>query len=153
MSRIQIVDTSVFCNILGVPDRCQDQERALQELEEFRANGDTLLLPMAVVYETGNHIAHHGSGGERRIVATRFAEQVDKALSGESPFSPTRIHDAEEVKAWLADFPEYAVEGLGFGDRSIIEVWNQQCDLNPGRRTRIWAYDADLQGYDSGPDI
>ena len=153
MSRIQIVDTTVFCNILGVPNRRQHQKRALEELEEYRANGDTLLLPMAVVYETGNHIAHHGTGGERRGVAERFSDQVSKALSGHSPFSPTRIHDAEDVRAWLTDFPDYAVKGIGFGDRSIIEIWEQQRALNPSRRTVIWAYDDDLQGYDSAPKL
>jgi hypothetical protein len=153
MSAIRIVDTSVFCNILGVPNRSQDQQQAIGELESSREQGDTLLLPMAAVYETGNHISQQGQGGERRKVANLFAKQVRKAMNGESPFSPTQIHDTEEVKGWLENFPRDAMQGIGIGDRSIIEVWQQQCTLNQARRVVIWAYDSDLDGYDRKPSV
>lgn len=153
MSTIRILDTSVFCNILGVPNRSQDQERAIEELTSYQDQDDTLLLPMAAVYETGNHIAKEGDGRERRETAERFAKQVRKAMDGESPFSPTQIHDSEEVKGWLEDFPEDAMRGIGIGDRSIIEVWDQQCALNQARRVTIWTYDDDLEGYDREPMV
>lgn len=153
MSAIRIVDTSVFCNILEVPSRCQDKERTLRSLETFVGQGDKLLLPMAAVYETGNHIAQESGGHERRRVAERFAKQVRKAIEGKTPFSPTQIHDTEEVGEWLSDFPEYAMRGLGIGDRSIITVWQQQCELNPSRRVVIWSYDSDLQAYDRSPQM
>lgn len=153
MSAIRIVDTSVFCNILEVPSRCQDKEHTFRRLQIFIDQGDKLLLPMAAVYETGNHIAQGSSGDERRRVAERFAEQVGKAIEGETPFSPTQIHDTEEVGRWLKDFPEYAMRGLGIGDRSIITVWRQQCELNPSRHVAIWSYDRDLQAYDRPPTM
>jgi len=153
MSAIRIVDTSVFCNILGVPNRSQNQRQAIGKLESYREQGDTLLLPMVAVYETGNHISQQGQGGERRRVAQLFAKQVRKAMNEESPFGPAQIHDTEEVKQWLTDFPDDAMRGLGIGDRSIIEVWDQQCTLNPARRVVIWAYDDDLDGYDREPQV
>lgn len=153
MSAIRIVDTSVFCNILGVPNRSQNQGKAINELTRYRERGDSLLLPMAAVYETGNHIAQQGEGSERREVAELFVKQVQKAMEGESPFSPTQIHNSEEVKGWLEDFPDDAMRGIGIGDRSIIEIWSQQCTLNQARRVVIWAYDDDLDGYDREPTV
>lgn len=80
---ICIVDTSVFCNILEVPNRCQDRERVLDRLENLIDDGATLLLPLATIYETGNHIAQNGDGRQRRDAAERFAKQVNLALQGE----------------------------------------------------------------------
>lgn len=153
MSAVRIVDTSVFCNLLGVPNKSQDQQEVLQDLERFRSEGDILLLPMAAVYETGNHVAKEGDGRVRRQIANRFVKQVRKAMNGESPFSPTQIHDTEEVNEWLDGFVDDAMRGIGIGDRSIIAVWEQQCELNPSRRVHIWTYDDDLEGYDRDPAV
>lgn len=153
MSAIRIVDTTVFCNIIGVPNRSQDQDQAFDELTTYREQGDSLLLPMAAVYETGNHISQQGDGQERRVAAELFVKQVRKAMNGDSPFGPTKIHDTEEVKEWLTDFPDDAMRGIGIGDRSIIEVWEQQCTLNQARRVVIWTYDDDLDGYDREPQV
>lgn len=151
MSAIRIVDTSVFCNIIGVPNRSQDKKEVIDDLKTFRSKGDTFLLPMAAVYETGNHVAQVSNGQLRRQTAKRFTKQVRMALDGMSPFSPTQIHDIEDVKGWLDGFPKDAMHGIGIGDRSIITVWEQQCDLNPSRRVIIWTYDSDLDGYDQQP--
>ena len=153
MSAIRIIDTSVFCNILEVPSRCQKREETLQSLQKYLDQDDKLLLTMAAVYETGNHIAQEASGRQRRRVADRFAKQVERAIDGETPFSPTQIHDTEEVREWLSGFPNDAMRGIGIGDRSIITVWEQQCDLNPSRRVLIWSYDEDLRAYDREPEI
>jgi hypothetical protein len=153
MSAIRIVDSTVFCNILGVPNRSQNQQQAFEELTSYREQGDSLLLPMAAVYETGNHISQQGDGQERRDAAKLFVKQVRKAMNEESPFGPAQIHDTEEVKGWLSDFPDDAMRGIGIGDRSIIEVWEQQRVLNPSRRVVIWSYDDDLDGYDREPQV
>jgi predicted nucleic acid-binding protein len=151
MSAVRIVDTSVFCNIIAVPGRCQEKAETLERLEMYIDQDDRLLLPMAAVYETGNHIAQ--ASRDRRRTAQRFAEKVSDALEGRSPFEPTQIHEAEEVKSWLDTFPEYADKGIGIGDRSIIAVWEQLCVQAPSRRVVIWTYDDDLAGYDRGPSL
>ena len=96
--------------------------------------GDKLLLPIAAVYETGNHIAQASGGSQRRPVAERFAKQVRRAIDGEIPLSPIQINDTDEVRGWLSGFPDDAMHGVGIGDLLIITVWEQQCDLNPSRR-------------------
>jgi predicted nucleic acid-binding protein len=145
---VRIVDTSVLCNILRVPNMDQERTRAEAELREALRGNDVLLLPVAVIYETGNHIAQNGDGRVRRAIAGAFVELVQKAFSGEVPFTPTPLHDAEDMLEWVAQFPGRASEGVGFGDLSLTRIFDRQCELNAGRRVLIWSYDRHLQGFD-----
>lgn len=146
---VGIIDTTVFCNLLDVPGRNQDRAQAQRELADYVTDGVRLLLPLAVVYETGNHIAH--AGGDRHAVATRFANEVRRAITGENPFAPARVHDLNDVERWLDDFPDRASAGVGLADLSILHIWEQQRTLNRLRRVFIWSYDEQLQGYDFTP--
>ena len=145
---ICIVDTSVFCNILDVYGRNQAREKALAELQEFLEEDHTLLLPLAAVYETGNHIAHIGDGGRRREAAVRFVDQVQKAINGSAPWTPTPIPDQQATLSWLDEFPDKAMQEISLADLSIIKEFEKQCDLHRMRRVFIWSYDADLSAYD-----
>ena len=83
---ICLVDTSIFCNVLEVPGRCQDKDAALAGLKEKIEANWSLLLPVAAIIETGNHIARVADGRLRRSVAERFVAQVKMALNGEAPW-------------------------------------------------------------------
>lgn len=144
---ICIVDTSVFCEILDVPGKTQHRDVVLEELEK-RISDEVLLLPIAVVLETGNHIGHLSQGELRRDAAERFRDQVSKALKGDTPFSPTPIQDAKKLLGWLKEFPDHATRGLSFCDLSIIKIWEEQCRMCPGHRVYIWSMDGHLSGYD-----
>ena len=85
---IALIDTSVFCNIIPVPNRDQDRDQVLEQLEEMIKARTTLLLPMAAVLETGNHIAQLPNGNVRRSTAKKFCEEVSKAIDGTSPWTP-----------------------------------------------------------------
>jgi hypothetical protein len=148
MSSVRIVDTSVLCNLLRVPNRDQEADRAVREFGRAQAARDVFLLPIAVIYETGNHIAHSPNGAKRRVVAEGFVELVRKAFEGEIPFTPTPLQNSEDMTRWLDEFPDRAMTGMGFADLAITKVWEEQCELNQGRRVLIWSYDGHLQGYD-----
>jgi hypothetical protein len=153
VSAICIVDTSVFCNILNVPHRNQRHAQSLAELEAKVDAEHTLLLPLATIYETGNHIAHNGDGTLRRRTAERFVAQVRDAFSGGAMWTPTLVPEPEEFIDWLGEFPGHAGRGIGMGDLSIIKAWEQQCALHQARRVFIWSYDGHLQVYDRPPLI
>ena len=65
MSDIVIVDTSVLLNVLDVPRRNQDRDAVLAEFDALVDGSASILLPMAVVFETGNHIARLSNGRQR----------------------------------------------------------------------------------------
>lgn len=148
---ICIVDTSVFCNILGVPGRCQNKQQILKQLRKKVEGGWSLLLPLAAIVETGNHIAHVDDGNKRRNVAKLFVEQVKLALRGDAPWVVTPLPDVETWSAWLDGFPDQAMRGISLGDMAIIKTWEQQCDLHKQRRVMIWSLDKALQVYDRRP--
>ncbi|MGR9105354.1 MAG: hypothetical protein ACU843_00330 [Gammaproteobacteria bacterium] len=145
---ICVVDTSVFCNILDIPGRNQDRAQAFEDLKAYLNNGITLLLPLAAVYETGNHIAHLGDGRIRRNSAVRFAEEVRNAINGHSPWTPTPIPDQEAMIGWLDQFPDYAMREISLADLSIIKEFENQWRLHRMRRVFIWSYDDHLKAHD-----
>ena len=57
MSAIILVDTSVLMNVLNVPGFNQQRAAVLAELEDLLNANDHLFIPMASVFEAGNHIA------------------------------------------------------------------------------------------------
>ncbi|MFJ8843469.1 hypothetical protein ACIRFF_11250 [Streptomyces cyaneofuscatus] len=83
---VEFVDTSILCNLLAVPGKCQDREQVIDELKRKRERRETdLLLPVTAIIETGNHIAQVSDGRARRSYAWRRTFGSPEADSG-----PTR---------------------------------------------------------------
>lgn len=148
MRSICLMDTSVFCNWLKIPGRDQDREEVIGRIEQYVKDGTTLLLPIAAIIETGNHIAHVADGNSRREAAQRFVKAVGDAIDGEAPWTPTPVFEIETLRTWLAEFPDCATVRRGFGDLTIIKEFERQCELHKGRRVFIWSLDGHLWGYD-----
>ena len=151
MFDIAIVDTSVLLNVLDVPAFNQDRADVFAEFVELVNFGTNLLLPMAAIFETGNHIARLPDGRQRRRYADLFRDSIHDALEGKAPWVPIRFPDSQQVAGWLKDFPDHAMRGPGMSDLSIIKAWEIECSRHPGRRIRIWSLDQHLQGYDREP--
>ena len=151
MPGIVIVDTTVLLNVLDVPGFNQNRDAVLAGLEELLDTGDNLLLPMAAIFEAGNHIAQLDDGRQRRGCAKVFRDQVRAALSGSAPWTPIQLPDAREVAIWIAEFPDAAMRRIGIGDLSIIKAWERTCVQNRRKRVRIWSLDQHLAGFDSNP--
>jgi hypothetical protein len=160
MSAIILIDTSVYLNVLDVSGFNQDRKTVLQDFSTFIQSNSHFLLPLATIWETGNHIAHLSSGSSRRTFAIKLVTDIGNALNGNSPYRPTHFPDREEFLGWLRDFPEYAKrnksddkpnEGTSLADLSIIKEWERTCSKNPMSRVCIWSLDQDLSGYDQNP--
>lgn len=157
MSTIVLLDTSVYLNVLDVPGFNQDKDEVFAAFETAIRNSDYFLLPLATVWETGNHIAALGDGQTRRRYAERLLDDVTKAFNGQAPYQATHFPDRNEFLAWLADFPDMAMrnksarkqrEGTSLADLSIIKEWQRSCERHSMSRVRIWSLDSDLAGYD-----
>lgn len=160
MSAIVLLDTSVYLNVLDVPGCNQDRIDVFQQFEASIASGDYFLLPLAAVWETGNHIADLADGQTRRKYAERLRTNVTKAFNGEVPYRATHFPDRDQFLSWLQDFPDMAMrnkseakqrEGMSLADLSIMKEWEQTCIRHPMSRVRIWSLDSDLAGYDRQP--
>ncbi|HEX8437301.1 hypothetical protein [Archangium sp.] len=152
-----LIDTSVFCELLAVPNMSRRHKEMVDELADKLKAQETLLLPMTTILETGNHIGQNGDGRQRRQTAERFLAQVGMALQGQSPFVPTPLFSREELAGWLGEFPDWAMrsdsrgKGSGLGDLSIVKAFDRQCELTPFRRVYIWSLDELLARYDRDP--
>ena len=149
---VVLIDTSVFCNIVPVPGRDQNRHAMLTRLQELVVAKTTLLLPMAAVLETGNHIAQmSGGGSRRRRTAGHFCKLVTDAIDGTAPWVPTPFWELEILRGWLGEFPGHAMANRGMGDFSIIKEWERQCSLHRARRVLIWSLDQHLNSFDREP--
>lgn len=160
MSTIWLIDTSVYLNVLNIPGYSQDCDAVLDAFAVGKDAGDRYLLPMATIWETGNHISRLPDGAARRTYAGRLVDDVGDALAGKAPYVATYFPDRETFSRWLAEFPEFAArskspdktrEGVSLADLSLIKEWEQTCARNPQRRVCIWSLDRDLQAYDRAP--
>lgn len=66
--RVHFIDTSVFVNIIDVPNMNDQRGTVMKELKELlkNRNKEKMILPFATIIETGNHIAQNGNGQQRR---------------------------------------------------------------------------------------
>ena len=108
---------------------------------------ETFLLPLPVLFETGNHVAQIPDGRLRREWADRFVTFAKQALLGETPFVPTPFPAMQDVASWLEDFADHAMRQVGLVDRSLIDLFERQRALLKGtRHVYIWALDQALIG-------
>ena len=77
MSEIVLIDTSIYLNVLDVPDRNQERATVLDIFKQRVKNGDHFLLPMVSILETGNHIAHLKDGTLSRKFAVTLVDDFD----------------------------------------------------------------------------
>ncbi|MBJ7901100.1 MAG: hypothetical protein GC158_14545 [Cyanobacteria bacterium RI_101] len=122
MKIVAIIDTSILCNILNIPHMNGERKRVLEKWRELLDQNASFLLPMATIYETGNHIAHLRDGHQRRWWAELFVIQVKQSIDGEAPWQLIQLPDTREIGEWLKDFPDSAMRGAGMGDLSIIKA-------------------------------
>lgn len=156
MSAIVLLDTSIYMNVLDIPGWNQHRGTVLADFATKIDNSDIFLLPMAAIWETGNHIARLADGATRRKYAELLVKDVHLAITGQHPYRPTHFPDREEFLRWLETFPDYAMrnktpskttEGISLSDHSIINEFNRTCEIHPLSNIYIWSLDLDLNSY------
>lgn len=159
MREIILLDTSVYLNLLDIPGRNQQREQIMEIFAEYIERGHHFLLPMATIWETGNHISRLANGDLRYQFALRLSQDVQGALEGIAPYRPTYFPNEQVFGQWVSEFPEFSKlnkspqkksEGVSLSDLSIIKEWEHARRLNRHRRVRVWSLDSDLAGYDTG---
>lgn len=151
MSAIVLIDTCVLLNILNVPGYNQDRTLIDREFQKLVQQGDTLLLPMATILETGSHIADIPNGHHRRRWGEIFVEQIKETHQRNAPWSPIAFPDLDSIIPWLDEYPDFAARSVGFANVTIIKDWEKVCDRHPMSRVKIWSIDGGLKGYDRKP--
>ena len=147
---VRFIDTSIIMNLLEIPQRCQNAEAVKEEFRQAVKNQETLILPMATIIESGNHISHIADGNIRREKALQFQNFLIKTAKEEAPWKLYGVHFQKEDLLALADkFPFYAQKmEMGIGDMSIIQFYERYKREVPAiGRIMIWSTDKHLMGY------
>ncbi|QDH78361.1 hypothetical protein FKX85_04620 [Echinicola soli] len=145
---IWLIDTSIITNILDIPGKNQDKLEVREDFKNRIKNKDSFFLPYATLVETGNFIAQL-NGDLKRIKSLEFAEQIKLALDNQAPWKPLKFPEKESLSLNINKFPEFASKGIGFGDFSIIQDWEEQRNAFQAFAVKIWSLDKALQGYES----
>ncbi|MFD5029593.1 hypothetical protein ACFVWX_02175 [Streptomyces sp. NPDC058220] len=152
---MEFVDTSILCNLLEVPGKSQDREKAIAELKRKRELREAdLLLPVTAIIETGNHIAQLSDGYYRRLCAERLSGVLVTVIEGTAPWALNEVEwNAAHLRALVdggstgASLIEHACNRLGCGDLNILVERDRYLARTSGVTAAIWTLDELLASY------
>lgn len=156
MSRqVLILDTSVLCCWLKVPGKDEagtvdDRwtfERVDSEIRQAKAEGAILVLPLATLIETGNHIAQ---AGQRRFeTAQALAACMQDAANANTPWAAftdqSALWEPANLVRLAREWPRLADGRLSIGDATIKDV--AEYYARSGCEVVILTGDAGLRAY------
>lgn len=151
MRQVWFIDTSVLANILNVPGKCQKHDEIIKELREHTERKDILILPLATIIETGNHISHISNGDARWKCANNMKILLENTINNKAPWAYNNNEIDKDSILRIADkFPDAAMcDKMGMGDLSIIEASRKYKDEHNGLVTvHIWTLDHHLKSYE-----
>lgn len=130
--RILILDTSVLCCLLQVPgkdmagsnDDAWDHKRISALVQTEVDAGSTLVLPLASIVETGNHISQ--APRNRFHTAERLAELIRLAANETTPWAAftdqADLWGPEQLIRLADEWPKLADANTSIGDATIKNV-------------------------------
>lgn len=151
MSTVTLVDTSVLCELLQVPGKCDQNRFALlnEELDVRAERGERLVIPVTAVIETGNHIAQ--CQGDRHAAARRLVKLLVRAASHDAPWT---VLDTRFDQGFLEalrngdstgeDLCALAARKVGAGDVAMLVERDQLRRDTALQAVDVWTLDQDL---------
>lgn len=151
--KVLILDTSVLCCLMDVagkstcgPVNDRWDKTRIEALLTAETNA-TIVLPLASIIETGNHIAQ--AGARRFESATAFCEKLRAAADAEIPWAAfseqAELWSAQSLRDIADDWPALASTGLSMGDATIKTV--AEYYGKTGMTVEIITGDAGLKAY------
>jgi hypothetical protein len=154
-----VIDTSILCVYLQIPfmETCGAEpdvwnyELVSMKLDiELEADA-TLVLPLATIVETGNHIAHLETN--RRPYAEAFVDILRATVNNENPWTAfseqTHLWNDENMLKLADNFPDLVEQGLGIGDATIKDVADFYAEAR--YEVEIFTGDGGLKAYQPAP--
>ena len=161
MKKIIIIDTSILCVWLQVPgkDTCGsgnsiiNYEMVKEVIDNAINDGATLVLPLATIIETGNHISH--TKGDKYQISKSFCEQINASIDETSPWAAFShqpdLWKGESFKNLLQKWQERVNTNHSLGDASIVEVAKYYSEIS-NTDVEIFTGDAGLKAYQRSKD-
>ena len=154
MRKVLILDTSILCIWLRVPfmddggkekewDYAKVNSKILNEIQEKTI----LVLPLASIIETGNHITHIKGDNYNQVQS--FSQFILESINGHSPWAAfteqSSLWGVEGLTALVNRWKDTAMSRQSLGDASIVDVAEYYSSL--GCIVEILTADAGLKSY------
>ena len=156
MRKVLIIDTSILCVWLkvskmescGTDNERWDFSRVDKHIQSEIKKKTTLVLPLATLVETGNHIAQAGS--KRYETAQALAEIIAAVADETTPWAAftdqSSLWDVEGLKKLAAEWPNLANQKISIGDATIKTVAEYYAKM--GFQVEILTGDGGLKAYE-----
>lgn len=161
MRKVLIIDTSILCVWLEVPGKetCGIQaerwnkQKVDQIINQEVQSSATLVLPLASIIETGNHIAQASS--QRYEKAQALAKLMTDAADENSPWAAftdqSILWDAEGLRKLATEWSALAPQMISIGDATIKTVAEYYARV--GFTVEILTGDQGLKAFQPSPPI
>lgn len=161
MKKVLVIDTSVFCVWLQLPgyEACGsdndrwDYERVKKKIEEEVGLKTTLILPLATIIETGNHISQ--LAGDRYTHAHNLCNILLKSIDNEDPWAAfseqNLLWTDDNVRRLATDWPLLASQKISIGDATIKDVADYYS--KSGYDVEIFTGDNGLKSYEPAKPV
>lgn len=157
MGNVIFVDSSVLLCLLNVPRKNSGRESIEAEFNRLLGEDVVMILPLASIIETGNHIAKLDDGYQRREAALGLERILRQSIEQTPPWVVGETRWDSALIADLVDgVPHTALAALhvlaeqmlvGAGDASIIHEarrYKRQTHVPSGQKVVIWSTDTNL---------
>lgn len=156
MGKVLILDTSILCVWLrvcgketcGPENNRWEYKRVNDKINTEIANNTILVLPLAAIIETGNHIAQ--CNGDKYALINSFVDLINKAADETTPWAAftqqSELWSRSGLKNLSNRWKETAIGGQSLGDASIVDVANYYAET--GYNVEIFTGDEGLKAYE-----
>lgn len=155
IKRFYVVDTGYLVELFKVDGHYNnDSHQIIAEKFNFVANqeGSRVYIPISVLFELANHIAHINNGSYRIKLASKLAIIVKKCVEEKEKTSwiiePCQeLESVEQLSETLFKFSnEYSAQGLGLTDTSVLLIAQElRKKYNQNYSVHIWTRDQSLK--------
>lgn len=124
--RILVIDTGYLDEFYKIDKYSTEQgyNEVKKRFSEAIEKNDPLYVPISVIFELTNHIAHLKNSEQRKQIAKKLASHVENSIKKRTPFRivPSKDFATVEILAkTLVEFSEkYVSKGIGLTDASVL---------------------------------
>ena len=156
MAKVLIIDTSIMCVWLKVPGKKtagknneHTYDMVYRHIEDEKKKGTKLVLPIATIIETGNHIAHAEGNKERS--AKELSNIILNAAEGISPWiaidMQNTLWQTDNLSKLVEEWKNTVIsEAQSIGDAAIVQI--AQHFASSGIEVEIFTGDGGLKNYE-----
>lgn len=152
IKRVLVIDTSYLDELYQVDGYSESRDYPEIKKRFQNARTDILCIPVTVIFELTNHIAHiKDNDTRRRELAGQLAKHIDSSIKTKRPYTITPCEDfssLDELSKNLFEFSNnYAQKSLGLTDTSVFLEAKRQRKKYPKNDylVHIWTRDKKLK--------